>query len=350
MKTLIRAAVIILAAMLFYACSKNELIEERIPPGDPFEIPAWDYSTSHYWVDTSYIPFYEMFYLSEPPTITPAMQQAQIIEEEVWVELVGAFNENSYNAVSYISLSPRGNGYDSSFRNSSSIPGSIEGSRMVRLRSWEYTLMADGYLGIVGLDKPILGQQIIGAAYRRADGQQFGEFLRDVPRDSAGVPARLILKMVKPRNLTYNGRNYPVAWNQLVKSIYSLNMHQVEKRDFVLDVLRVVPGSGSVTTIIGFHLLQVLSLDRFDSEGAPRPDTRFDFRPQRTIDQERGLIIFPQVRPFDKGIQRYFAQQGISINDTNEYLFRGMYDTTKTFSQQDELRNRYVIKGRAFHN
>ncbi len=36
------------------------------------------------------------------------------------------------------------------------------------------------------------------------------------------VSQRLILKMVKPKNLVSNGPTYPIAWRMLLKNIYPI--------------------------------------------------------------------------------------------------------------------------------
>ena len=354
MKIILCCSVLSVLITCYSGCTRNEVVSEPILPGDPFEVQAWDYSTSHYFVDSTYTRFYEIYYVNEPPVVTVDMQQNQIVDIEVWAEYIGIDPiqiANAIQAIAYVSLPARGNGYSPSLRRGLVTAGNVETGRVIRLHPWEFALRGDGYLGMLSLEGSVLDQRVYAIAYRRANGDQFGEFLRNVPAESLAAGMPIILKMVKPRNLLSNGSNYPVAWRQLVKSIYSLRLYNVERRDFVLDVFRRLPDGRMGQTILGTPLLRVLMLDRFTPDGVPAPegDGLFDFRPGRTIDPNRGEIIFPWLRPFDGGIKYFFASKGITLDDTITFLFPQIYDTTRTFAQLSP-RNKYLIKGRAFHN
>jgi cell surface protein SprA len=321
----------------------------------PFEIRAWNYSTNHFFVDTlPYRAFYEPYYKTEPITITSEMQNAQIIEEEVWVQLIGTDPTQIANArqgVALISLSERGAGYDSTLRTSAERGGAVEAGRFVRLDRSQYEMEGEGYLGVISLPTSVQDQQIVAIAYRRSDGRQFGEFSRDLVDTSGNKP--LILKMVRPKNLISNGTNYPLAWSMMLKNIYSLTGigRNVKKEGFTLDIYRQVPGQEQQNSILNERLLRVFGFDKYNSDDTPAPngDGLFDFRPNRTVNQARAEIIFPYLRPFDTGMKSYFREQHtppITLEDTSEYVFKQIYDTTRTFAQQSP-RDLYVIRGKA---
>jgi hypothetical protein len=328
---------------LLAACKKDENPSATVLEGNPFEIRAYNYSTNHFFVDTLYRQYYEQFYQTEPSPINPSVQ---LVEEEVWVSRLGGIpdpNERLGIAIIDLVRRPQG-GYEETLRTQTPSPGLVEMAPLVRLDRSQYEVTADGYVGVISLNTNVQEQQIIGIAYRRADGTQFGEFVRD----SIDTNQVLILKMLKPRNLQSNGRRYTVAWEQMLKNIYPIGGHNIKKQGFLLDIFRMIPGQENQNFIPpNERLLRVFGLDNFNVDGTPAPngDHVFDFRPGRTIDQARGEIILPFLRPFDDGIKKYYHDKGIPLPDTT-YLYPDVYDTTKTFAQQS-INARYIIQGRA---
>ncbi|MGB2957644.1 MAG: cell surface protein SprA, partial [Bacteroidota bacterium] len=291
---------------------------------------------------------YEPYYQNEPAIVDPNIQ---IVEEEVWITRQGSIPDpNERLAVAYINLPSYGSGYGETLRDTVENPGQIETGPFIKLDRSQYELSGDGYIGVLSLNVSVGDQQIVAIAYRRADGTQFGELVRDVGTDSLALSKKIILKMVKPKNLVSNGPSYQVAWKMLLKNIYPIPGigRNLKKEGFSLDIVRVVPGAEDQNSVLNEPLLRVLGVDRFNTDDTPAPDGdgEFDFRPNRTISQARAEIIFPTLRPFDDGIQGYLLDRGTVVEDTSEYLYQDIYDTTQTFAQQS-LRNRYVIRGKA---
>lgn len=331
---------------------KGQIKEVAVSGGakeSQFEMRAYEYATNHFFVDTSYIREYEPYYQNEPALVN---SNAQIVEEEVWVQRQGGIPDpNERQAIAYIDIPPRPNsGYDPDLREAIDIPGKIETGPFIKLDRAQYELDGDGYLGVLSLNTNVGDQQIVGVAYRRADARQFGELSRDLGTDSLALSQRLLLKMVKPKNLLANGPSYPIAWKMLLKNIYPIQGigRNVKKTGFTLDVFRRVPGGEDQNNILNEPLLRVFGLDRFNSDDTPAPngDGQFDYRTGRTINQARAEVFFPTLRPFDTGVRDYFAAKGQDLADTSEYRYQEVYDTTQTFAQQ-ALRNRYVIRGKA---
>lgn len=324
---------------------KGQIKEVNVSGGAqeiPFEIQAYNYSTNHFFVDTSYRQYYEPYYQNEPAIIN---EQVKIEEEEVWVELTGFDPTQIANArqgKAFISLDPYDSTLYSTLRTREDIPGQIEPARFVRLLPSQYELTANGHIGVLTLNTNVQDQQIVAIAYRRFDGVQVGEFVNDLVDTTGNRP--LVLKMVKPKNLLANGRRYAVAWNQMLKNIYPLGSRNVKKEGFTLDIFRTIPGAENENAILNTPLLRVLGLDKYNADEtvAPQGDGQFDFRPLRTINQARAEIIFPFLRPFDAGIRTTF----VTLEDSSEFLFSEVYDTTRTFASQSP-RARYIIKGKA---
>jgi cell surface protein SprA len=332
---------------------KGQIKEVSVSGGakeQTFEFRAFEYATNHYFVDTTYRRFYEDYYNNEPPIVDANIQ---IVEEEVWVQRQGPVPDlaNERQAIAYIDLPPRpaAAGYDEGLRTATDIPGRIETGPFIKLDRTQYELDGDGYLGVVSFNTNVGDQQIVGIAYRRADGTQYGDLVRNVGIDTTAQKP-LILKMVKPKNLLANGPSYIVAWNQLLKNVYPIPGigRNLKKEGFQLDVFRRVPGQEDVNNVLNEPLLRVFGLDRFTSDGAPKPDGDgvFDFRPGRSISVNRAEILFPALRPFDSWIKKYYQEKGTSLADTSEYLYSDVYDTTQTFAQQS-VKNRWVMRGKA---
>jgi hypothetical protein len=338
---------------------KGQIKEVSVAGGaseQTFEFRAYEYATNHYFVDTLYRQYYEQYYQNDPPVV---ISNIKIVDAEVWVTRQGAIPDpNERQAVAYIDLPPRDptRGYDSSWRTTTNPPpGVIDNGVFVKLDPSQYELDGDGYIGVLSLNTSVGDQQTVAIAYRTAGsgasgGPQYGEFSRDLGSDKQSA---LILKMVKPKNLIANGPSFVRAWSMLLKNIYPIPGigRNLKSSGFSLDIKRVEPGQEDQNSILNEPLLRVLGLDRFSGENndVQKPDGVFDFRPGRTISQLRAEIMFPSLRPFDKGIQQYMlkqAAQPTTVPDTSSLLFSAIYDTTQTFAQQS-IRNKYVVRGKA---
>jgi len=325
-----------------------------------FQMHAFEYSTNHFFVDTTYRSLYEPYYQSEPPTINAPGKQ--IVEAEVWVQRTGVRPDpNERLGVSYTYLPQYKNTsgapvnaaqyYSLSLPSTADTPGVLETGPMVQLDKSQYELDGTGYLGEVSLNINVSEQQVVGIAYRTEDGNQYGQLSRDHP---AGDTLRLVLKMLKPKNLLSVGPTYGYAWNQLLKNIYPITGlgKNLKQQGFSLDIFREIPGAPDQNSILNEPLLRVMGFGKYAPDGTVLPAAQqgaaFDFRPGRTVSVTRAEVIFPYLRPFDKGIEAYFASKSppVVIPDTSSYVFGSVYDTTQTFAQQS-LNNRYVIRGKA---
>ncbi len=312
----------------------------------PFEIQPWNFSTNHFWVDTLYRRYYEPYYQNDPPTVTPEMQQSQIVEIEVWAQYFGSDRYQTRNGIANIDLGVRGSGYDSSARNQQEASGRVESALFKLLeKDKDYELVGDGYLGVVSLSG-INDNQTVAVAYRTNDGRQVGEFFRDIPSDTT---TRIVLRMLRPRSLISNGPSFRTAWDRMLKNIYSIGARNVKQEGFSLEVVRKVTGQEDQKDLKGKPLLRVLGLDRFNTTGNLEPDNVFDFRSGRTINQARAEIIFPSLRPFDTQIVRYFQSinEPLTFPADSAFLYREIYDTTRTEAQRVNNDKNYVIKGSA---
>jgi cell surface protein SprA len=312
-----------------------------------FEIKPYEFSTNHFFVDSTYRSYYEPYYESDIPTITVGMQNDQIVEEEVWISKLTSANDGTERqGTAFLDLGERPQGgYGAAFGSQKDVVGSVEPARFVKLDPSQYEMDGEGYLGVISLNANVSDQQIIGISYRTAGGKQFGDLTRDVT-DTSSV---LVLKMVKPKNLMSTGPTYAKAWGNLLKNIYPLPGigRNLKAEGFTLDIYRTVPGAENQNSILGQRLLRVFGLDKHNADKTPAPegDGVFDFIPNRTVSQLRAEIIFPTLRPFGDGLTKYFSDNKVPLPDSS-YYYNEIYDQTKTFSSQS-AKNMYTIKGKA---
>lgn len=215
----------------------------------------------------------------------------------------------------------------------------IENARL--LDSTEYTL--NRRLGYLSLNQSINNDEVLAVAYQyTVNGETFqvGEF----STDGIAAPGTLILKLLKGTNLNPQFKN----WQLMMKNIYNINGQRISPEEFKMDVLFKNDAAGSDINYLPDGplkekiLLGVMSLDRLNKQLDPYPDGIFDFLEQVTINSQRGRIIFPVIEPFGSNLERQFNGDANAIS---KYVFRSLYDKTKTAAEQDAEKNKYRLTG-----
>ncbi|MDW8465314.1 MAG: cell surface protein SprA [Chloroherpetonaceae bacterium] len=216
----------------------------------------------------------------------------------------------------------------------------------------DYTI--DRRLGYITFRSPVNDGDAIAVAYQftrqGAPPIQIGDFSNDPPR------RRLILKLIKPAQLTSSN---PGAWLLMLKNIYSLRAQNLSPENFSLKILYSVPGNippeqENLPVPGSGFLISLLGLDRFNPNNLPQSDQLFDFIPGLTIDPQRGLIIFPYLRPFEKQIREELRRLGridaagnfINPADSN-FIYREIYFEQQRPTASDAgTKNRYIIRAK----
>ena len=200
-------------------------------------------------------------------------------------------------------------------------------------------------LGFVSINTQLQPDDVVGVAFQYTNNgkvYQVGEFAQDLPPDSIS-PKVLFLKMLKS---TAPDPKVPL-WNLMMKNIYSLGATNINKQDFVLNVMYLDPGGGEKRYLpegpqAGVPLLTVLNLDRLNSQNDPQPDGRFDFVEGTTINPQTGKIMFPILEPFGEDLK---PALGGNPQLEKKYLYNLLYDSTKNIAIQFPQYNRFLIKG-----
>jgi len=306
-----------------------------------FELKAYQYSTNHFFLDTLYRRQFSPYYDNFVPVINPNLQ---VVDIEVWVTRLGQDDPNERDVVAYINLSPRPpDGYPASLRNiQESVPGQVEVGRFIKLNRDQFTLHPQ--TGFITLNTSLQNEQAIAVAYRVENGPGptddlfYGDFT-NVVRDTS---QRLVLKLVKPRNLI---PQFKAAWNLMLKNIYPIGGRDIKKENFELNIYYQLPGREPQDNILQHNLLKLFRLDRTDEAGTGPADGKFDFIPGLTIDQARGEIIFPSLEPFREQIIKYFQENNVPA-PADSFVYADVYDTTVTAARNNNAKDRFIIKGK----
>ncbi len=214
----------------------------------------------------------------------------------------------------------------------------VESARL--LQSSEYTL--NSTLGYISLKTALNADEVLGVAYEytyRGQVFQVGEFSADITTSSDA----LYVKMLKN---TTTSPKVPM-WKLMMKNVYSLGAYQVEKSNFRLNIKYLSDTTGTqinylpVPGLTDKPLLQVMNLDRLDSNQEGNPDGFFDFIEGYTVLASTGKIIFPVAEPFGSHLEKAIGNPVIAEN----YTYPELYDSTLVVARQLAHKNKFIISG-----
>src|SRR5690606_8414351 len=103
-----------------------------------------------------------------------------------------------------------------------------------------------------------------------------------------------------------------------------------------------LPGGGGAN---GRQLIKVLGCDRLSVNTDPYPDGVYDFVNGYTVLTNNGRVYFPSVEPFGRSLEKTLDSLQASQADKNKFVFKELYDSTKTAASFSQEKNRYRIKG-----
>ncbi|MCH5345693.1 MAG: cell surface protein SprA, partial [Muribaculaceae bacterium] len=214
----------------------------------------------------------------------------------------------------------------------------VESARL--LSSSEYTY--NSTLGYISIKSQLNADEVLGVAFEYTyNGQVFqvGEFSGDI----TSTEQSLYVKMLK--STTVDPRT--PMWHLMMKNVYSLGAYQVQKTNFRLNIKYLSDTTGTeinylpVPNLSNQSLLQVMNLDRIDSNEESNPDGFFDYIEGYTIIASSGKVIFPVVEPFGKHLASKIGNDALAA----QYVYQELYDSTLVVARQFADRNKFVIKG-----
>lgn len=214
----------------------------------------------------------------------------------------------------------------------------IESARL--LNSSEYTLNAT--LGYISLKSQLNSDDVLGIAFEYTyNGQvyQVGEFSSDITTTTES----LYVKMLKSTTVD---PKLPI-WRLMMKNVYSLGAYQVQKQNFKLRIKYLSDTTGTqidylpIPSMSNIPLLQVMNLDRIDSNQQSNPDGFFDFIEGYTIVPSTGKIIFPVAEPFGAWLEKKIGDPALA----EKYVYKELYDSTLVIARQFADKNKFVMTG-----
>ncbi len=214
----------------------------------------------------------------------------------------------------------------------------VESARL--LSSSEYTLNAT--LGYISLKSALNSDEVLAVAFEYTHNgkvYQVGEFSGDVTQTSQS----LYLKMLRSTTIS---PKLPM-WRLMMKNVYSLGAYQLSKNKFKLNIKYLSDTTGTeinylpVGSISNTPLLQVMNLDRIDSNQESNPDGFFDYIEGYTVLSQSGKIIFPVAEPFGTNLARKIGDPVLA----EKYIFQELYDSTLIVSRQFADKNKFRLSG-----
>ena len=333
---------------------KGQIQEKSLSGGTSkmdFSKRAWEYSKDHFFVDVVYRSYYEEYVKK---SAAPANLQIKENEYEVWLYHVGPANETMEKGVAFFDLPAVGVNNLSSY-DTLKYPSIITDvtKRIVR-GDWDklepgrdYRINKDA--GYITMNRSVQNGQAIAISYRIENGPGndddllYGTPWKTLGSDTSNV---LVLKLVKP--LTYIIPQDSVPFSLMLKNIYPLGGRKVDREGFELELKYYESSADPVDVIGDVKIVTLFGLDVISESGSPGSDGKFDFKPQITIDQERGEIIFPSLRPFTDGLETALRAMKSPPADSviKKYLFTNLYDTTSEAAQQNNEKDKFMIMGK----
>lgn len=218
-----------------------------------------------------------------------------------------------------------------------------------KLKPSEYTI--NRKLGFISLNTRLNPDQVLAVAFQyTVIGDQKVYQVGEFSDQGIVAPNTLMVKLIKSTatNTRIN------LWKLMMKNVYNIGAYQVNREDFVLNVLYTggvdgVPKgylSEGPEVVKGVNLLEVLRLDHLDQQQNPNPDGVFDFLDNAalnggTIQASNGRVFFPVLEPFGQYLRTKLNDNAIA----NKYVYDSLYSLTKSGAQQYPAKNKFILDG-----
>ncbi len=303
-------------------------------------IQPWLYKRNRFFLDTSFIKYYEPAYSTIPEGGSPVVQTGTI---EVWTTTNQPTNLSIRPAVAYYTLPPSNGGYNQSMRITSSRGDSVVYGHWVKMDTTRYTV--DCNTGVLILNQePEDVYTSLAVSYTTFNGQQYGDQSTEV------TDSPLVFKLIKPLG-TFTNIDYP-SWNNLLKNTYYIGGIGFDPSNFTGRIILTAPGGHQLEYLRAAanttpeKAISIMGLDRYNNSSPSNksPDGLIDYSTQfanTIVDPKTGTLIFPYLEPFGTTIANYNQAQLIKDpnfkKDTDFYLPE-IYNTVQSTLVQRETK------------
>lgn len=347
-----------------------------------FSMKADEYDENRHFLMAQYFRNNYNNAMKELPIVN---SKVQVLKIEVWVTNRNGTTTDTRDIAAFMDLGERnpyspilfGNGdnlprndannlyaaltSNPNFRNSTLVQNELTTFGLSPVQDFEKTFArklqpTDFYfnpqIGFISLNQPLQPDEVLGIAFQYTyNGRtyQVGEFSQDVPPDTTGNSQRILfLKLLKA---TSQRTNLPI-WDLMMKNVYSVGYGQLERQDFVLDMLyeepsfgekRYLPPTDIVDPYKGAPIISLVNLDRLNNQNDPQPDGVFDFIEGYTVLSSQSRVIFPVLEPFGHDLDYIYGTQAAR----DQFLYYPLYDTIKAIAQTYANLNRFKIVGKS---
>lgn len=161
----------------------------------------------------------------------------------------------------------------------------------------DYSLQAE--LGYVILRVPVQDRHALAVTYRTDGGRQVGV----VP----AAPDSLRLKLIKSRDSRPEFPTWDLEWKNVYRIVRGFSRGRLFDEDQIrVEILKEVPGEEPENSQGNNTFLQLMGLDEHGQDPGTRPDQIID-ADYVGLDGVQGVLIFPDLRPFDPINPKYDA-------------------------------------------
>lgn len=159
----------------------------------------------------------------------------------------------------------------------------------------DYALVSE--LGYIILRTPVQDRHALAVSFRTIAGDQYGL----IPE----APDSLRLRLLKARDARPEFPTWDLEWKNVYRIVRGFSRGRLFDEDKIrVEVLQEVPGTEPENTENGRSYLQLMGLDTHGKDPGTRPDQIID-ADYVGLDGSRGVLIFPDQRPFDPQQDKY---------------------------------------------
>lgn len=210
-------------------------------------------------------------------------------------------------------------------------------------------------LGYISLTRKLQNDEALAVAYEYTkDGivYKVGELSEDYA--SLKEDESVFLKLLRPRKIAIrDGSRILPTWELMMRNIYSLNITQLSQQGFELRIIYRDDRTGidnpqlqEGTRVRNRQLIEVFGMDKLGPSNDPQRDGNFDFIENLTITSRDGLIIFPDLEPFNTALRTAFKDESNEDFLVSKYVFDTLYRTTKAEAELITTKNKFFLIGR----